>query len=50
MRAHLVYSKLLFCMHVQVNGADAFKLALCLISSGLKGTDAHIVHTFYTMR
>jgi DNA polymerase I-like protein with 3'-5' exonuclease and polymerase domains len=29
---------------VQTNGADGFKLALCLISSGLEGVDARIVH------
>jgi DNA polymerase I-like protein with 3'-5' exonuclease and polymerase domains len=30
---------------VQANGADGFKLALCLISRGLEGVDARIVHT-----
>ena len=35
----------LFNWPVQANGADAFKLALYLISSGLEGVDAHIVHT-----
>ena len=37
----------LFCLPVQANGADAFKLALCLISSGLEGVDARIVNTFH---
>ena len=35
----------LFCLPVQTNGADAFKLALCLISRGLQGVDARIVDT-----
>ncbi len=35
----------LFNLPVQANGADGFKLALCLISSGLEGADARIVHT-----
>jgi DNA polymerase-1 len=35
----------LFCLPVQANGADAFKLALVLISRRLKGIDAHTVHT-----
>jgi hypothetical protein len=35
----------LFCLPVQTNGADGFKLALYLISRGLEGTDACIVHT-----
>ncbi|MGO8942784.1 MAG: hypothetical protein ACLQJ7_03810 [Syntrophobacteraceae bacterium] len=30
---------------VQTNGADGFKLALYLISRGLEGVDARIVHT-----
>jgi DNA polymerase I-like protein with 3'-5' exonuclease and polymerase domains len=32
---------------VQANGADAFKQALYLISSGLQGVDARIVHTLH---
>ena len=36
-----------FCLPVQANGADAFKLALCLFSSGLQEVDARIVHTFH---
>jgi DNA polymerase I-like protein with 3'-5' exonuclease and polymerase domains len=35
----------LFCLPVQANGADGFKLALCLISRALEGIDARIVHT-----
>jgi len=35
-----------FCLAVQANGADAFKLALCLISRGLQGVDARIVNNF----
>jgi DNA polymerase I-like protein with 3'-5' exonuclease and polymerase domains len=35
----------LFNWPVQTNGADGFKLALYLISSGLEGIDARIVHT-----
>ena len=35
----------LFNWPVQTNGSDGFKLALCLISSGLEGVDARIVHT-----
>ena len=34
-----------FCLPVQANGADAFKLALYLISRRLQGVDARIVHT-----
>ncbi len=34
----------LFNLSVQTNGADGFKLALCLISSGLEGVDARIVN------
>jgi DNA polymerase I-like protein with 3'-5' exonuclease and polymerase domains len=34
----------LFNWPVQANGADGFKLALYLISSGLEGVDARIVH------
>jgi DNA polymerase I-like protein with 3'-5' exonuclease and polymerase domains len=34
-----------FCLAVQANGADAFKLALCLISDSLEGMDARIVNT-----
>ena len=37
----------LFCLPIQANGADGFKLALCLISSGLEGMDARIVHTLH---
>ncbi|MGA2228352.1 MAG: DNA polymerase [Syntrophobacteraceae bacterium] len=37
----------LFCLPVQANGADAFKLALCLISSGLQGIDARIGNTLH---
>ena len=36
----------LFCLPVQTTGADSFKLALRLISSGLEGGDARIVNTF----
>jgi hypothetical protein len=35
----------LFCLPVQTNGADGFKLALVLISRKVKGADARIVHT-----
>jgi hypothetical protein len=35
----------LFNWPVQANGADGFKLALCLISRRLEGIDARIVHT-----
>jgi DNA polymerase I len=35
----------LFNWPVQANGADGFKLALYLISRGLEGVDARIVHT-----
>ena len=37
----------LFCLPVQTTGADTFKLALYLISSGLEGVDARIVNTFF---
>ena len=37
----------LFNLPVQTNGADGFKLALCLISSGLEGMDARVVHTLH---
>jgi hypothetical protein len=37
----------LLCLPVQANGADDFKLALYLISRGLKGVDARIVHTLH---
>lgn len=40
----------LFYLPVLANGADDFKLPLCHIYRGLEGTDARIVHTFYTMR
>jgi DNA polymerase I-like protein with 3'-5' exonuclease and polymerase domains len=40
----------LFCLPVQANGADGFKLALYHISSRLQGVDARIMNTFYTMR
>ena len=36
----------LFCLPVQANGADGFKLALYLISRGLEGVDARIVNNF----
>ncbi|MGO9417615.1 MAG: hypothetical protein ACLP51_21065, partial [Syntrophobacteraceae bacterium] len=35
----------LFNLPVLANGADGFKLALYLISCGLQGVDARIVHT-----
>jgi DNA polymerase I-like protein with 3'-5' exonuclease and polymerase domains len=35
----------LFNWPVQTDGADGFKLALCLIADRLEGVDAHIVHT-----
>ena len=35
----------LFCLFVQANGADAFKLALIHISEKLNRLDAQIVHT-----
>ena len=35
----------LFNWPVQANGADGFKLALYLISCGLEGMDARLVHT-----
>ena len=38
----------LFCLPARTNGADAFKLALCLIFRGLERIDAHIV--LYTTR
>ena len=34
-----------FCLPVQTNGADGFKLALVSISEKLNGLDARIVHT-----
>jgi len=37
----------LFCLPVQTNGTDAFKLALYLISRGLEGVDARIVHILH---
>ena len=37
----------LFCLPVQANGADAFKLALYLISRALQGVDARIAHTLH---
>src|SRR5208283_1019934 len=37
----------LFCLPVQTNGADGFKLALCLISRGLAGIDARIVNILH---
>ena len=37
----------LFCLPVQTNGADGFKLALCLISRGLEGIDARIVNILH---
>ena len=37
----------LFRLSVQANGADGFKLALCLISSGLEGMDPRVVHTLH---
>jgi len=40
----------LFCLPVQANGADAFKLTLYHISRALQGVDARIVHILYTMR
>jgi len=36
-----------FCLPVQTTGADAFKWALCLISPGLQGVHACIVHTLH---
>jgi hypothetical protein len=36
----------LFCLPVQTNGAEAFKLALCHISRGLEGVDARTVDNF----
>ena len=33
----------LFCLPVQANGVDSFKVALCLISRELEGMDARIV-------
>jgi hypothetical protein len=35
---------------VQTNGADGFKLALYLISRGLEGIDASIVHNHSTTK
>ena len=40
----------LFNLPVQANGSDGFKMALCLISCGLEGMDARVVHYIYTMR
>jgi len=37
----------LFNWPVQANGADGFKLALCLISGRMEGMDARIVHTLH---
>ena len=37
----------LFCLPVQTNGTDAFKLALWLISRELEGVDARIVDTLH---
>ena len=36
-----------FCLPVQTTGADAFKLALYLISRGLEGMDARIPNTLH---
>jgi|SRR5208337_4649505 len=36
-----------FCLPVQPNRSDAFKLALYLISRGLEGVDDRIVHTLH---
>ena len=36
-----------FCLPVQPNRSDAFKLALWLISRGLNGVDARIVDTLH---
>jgi DNA polymerase-1 len=35
----------LFCLPVQTNGADGFKVALTSVSEKLNGLDARIVHT-----
>jgi len=35
----------LFCLPVQTNGSDGFKLALVIVSDKLNGLDARIVHT-----
>jgi len=37
----------LFCLPVQANGADTFKLALYRISRGLEGVDARIIHILH---
>jgi len=37
----------LFCLPIQTTGANAFKLALYLISRGLEGVDARIVHILH---
>ena len=37
----------LFCLPVQANGADAFKLTLYLISRALQGVDGRIVHILH---
>ena len=37
----------LFCLPVQGNGADGFKLALYLISRALEEVDVRIVHTLH---
>ena len=37
----------LLCLPVRANGAEAFKLALCLISRRLEGVDARIVNTLH---
>ncbi|MGA2223979.1 MAG: DNA polymerase [Syntrophobacteraceae bacterium] len=44
-RVKLATDTSLFCLPIQANGADAFKLALCLISDSLEGMDARIVNT-----
>ena len=36
-----------FCLPVQTTGGHPFKLALYLISRGLQGIDARIVHTLH---
>jgi len=37
----------LFCLPLQANPADSFKLALYHIYRGLQGVDARIVHTLH---
>ncbi len=37
----------LFCLPVQANGPNGFKPALYLISPGLEGMDARIVHALH---